>query len=130
MVRSTAVVEDNPEVSKLYSAVGARIRHLREQMLLTQEELSIRSDVRRNYIVQIERLGLNLSLKLLWQLAEALNVEVGDLFVNGEGRPDRAEVKLAIVREKISELRADTQKLAAGQAEVLKVVGGRPCLAH
>ncbi len=79
MAKTPSSDDEDPELSSLYSAVGARVRELRLANGITQEQLSERSGVSRRYIVQIERSGLNLTLELLHQLAKALGLKLQDL---------------------------------------------------
>ena len=79
MAKTPSSDDEDPELTSLYSAVGARIKELRVASGLTQEQLSDRSGVSRRYIVQIERMGLNLTLELLHQLAKALGLKLQDL---------------------------------------------------
>jgi transcriptional regulator with XRE-family HTH domain len=92
---------DGPAVEALCAAVGVRVRELRTRMGLSQVELSARSGIKRGYVYEIERLGVNLSLKLLFQLANALGVKVSDL-VSESGDTSRGKnVDLAVLREKV-----------------------------
>jgi transcriptional regulator with XRE-family HTH domain len=56
-------------------AVGVRIRQLREQKGLSQEELGHRAGVDRTYVSSCERGRRNLSLLTLYRIAAALEVE-------------------------------------------------------
>lgn len=96
---------DSPALRALENAVGKRIRELRQAKKMTQRELSALSEIRVTYINEIEVLGVNLSLKLLQQIAEALGVLPRDLL---PGPPDQTEtpnVTLAVVRRKVEGLR-------------------------
>ena len=79
MARTTSSDDEDPELAKLYASVGARVKEMRLALGITQEQLSDRSGVSRRYIVQIERIGLNLTLELLHQLAKALGIQIQDL---------------------------------------------------
>ena len=64
--------------------IGLRLRQLREEKRITQEELAERVGVARNSISRME-LGYNHpSIPLLEKLAENLGVEPGELFGAGE----------------------------------------------
>lgn len=61
-------------------ALGLSIKRLREQKGLTQESLAEKADIHTSYIGQIER-GLRYpSLKILFKIADALNVKITELF--------------------------------------------------
>ncbi len=57
------------------------IKEYRQQVGLTQEELSMRVNVRRETIVRLEAGRYNPSLKLAIDLSKELNVPIEKLFV-------------------------------------------------
>ncbi len=60
--------------------LGQNIKKLREENAWTQEELAERAELHISYIGQIER-GLRYpSLKVLFKIADALEVKISDLF--------------------------------------------------
>lgn len=59
---------------------GERIKHLRISVGMSQEELSFRSGLHRNYISDVERGRRNISLKALDKLAKGLGIALRDLF--------------------------------------------------
>lgn len=59
--------------------LGQRIRHLREQMELSQEVLSFRADLHRTYLSQLELGQRNPSYTTLLKLANALSINITDL---------------------------------------------------
>lgn len=74
-----------PEVSKEFQttpakALGRRIKQLRAQLGLTQEELAERCNIFRTYMSRIESGAANPTLTMLYTLADALEVRVPDLF--------------------------------------------------
>jgi len=60
--------------------LGLRIRELRKQKGLTQEQLGESSNVGAKYISQVEREGANVTLSLAENIATGLQVELKDLF--------------------------------------------------
>ena len=60
--------------------LGIRIRALREQAKISQEELGHLAKLHRTYIGAIERGERNPSVLSLKKIADALNVKLGDLF--------------------------------------------------
>jgi len=60
---------------------GERIRNLRQGLGISQEELANRAGLHRTYIGAIERGEKNLSLRNIEKLANALQIEIMDLFV-------------------------------------------------
>lgn len=59
---------------------GTRLREIRQEQLLTQEELAHRSSLNRTFIGDIERGEKNPTLKIMVTLAKALGVRVRDFF--------------------------------------------------
>ena len=60
---------------------GERVRELRTTKGLSQEELAFKSGVHRTYLGGIERGERNPSLKNIAAIAEALGVDISDLFL-------------------------------------------------
>ena len=59
---------------------GLRINELRLKAHISQEELSFRCGLSKNYISDVERGTRNISLKAISKLAYGLHVEIKDLF--------------------------------------------------
>ena len=70
--------------------MGKRIRELRRQKGLTQEELGERAGISYKYLGSIERGQENPSFKHLVRLAKALSVSMDELFRFSHLEPDRA----------------------------------------
>jgi transcriptional regulator with XRE-family HTH domain len=69
--------------------LGQNIKKLRERKALTQDELSERANIHISYIGQIER-GLRYpSLKILFRIADALEVKITDLFEGINAKKNR-----------------------------------------
>jgi transcriptional regulator with XRE-family HTH domain len=64
--------------------VGANIRALRIHRGLTQEELSLRSGVTRNILIDAEHGRRGLLYERLFDIAGALEVPVADLLKDGD----------------------------------------------
>jgi transcriptional regulator with XRE-family HTH domain len=62
------------------AALGRRIRTLREERGLTQEALAERAGLQRPVVGYLERGERDFGVSHLWDLAEALDVPVADLF--------------------------------------------------
>lgn len=61
-------------------ALGARLRELRLERGLSQEELAHIADLDRTYVSGVERGQRNIGLDNIHKLAAALGVPVSDLF--------------------------------------------------
>ncbi|OGH94280.1 MAG: transcriptional regulator [Candidatus Magasanikbacteria bacterium RIFOXYD2_FULL_41_14] len=59
---------------------GNRLRELRKQKSLSQEDLAFKSGLHRTYISDIERGSRNLSIKNIEKIAKALGLQPKALF--------------------------------------------------
>ena len=59
---------------------GDKIRNLRKEKKLSQEELADRAKLHRTYIGMIERAEKNITLSNIAKIAKALEVEMTELF--------------------------------------------------
>jgi len=60
--------------------LGMRIRYLRKQAKMSQLDLSLESDVNKNYISDLEKGRRNPSVLVLNKIAIALNIDLATLF--------------------------------------------------
>ena len=60
--------------------LGMRIRYLRKQLNMSQLDLSVESDVNRNYISDLEKGRRNPTILILNKIAIALNTDLSNLF--------------------------------------------------
>jgi len=66
--------------SEILKAFGDRVRQLRKQLDISQEELAHRADLHRTYIGMIERAEKNITLLNIEKIANALEVSIKDIF--------------------------------------------------
>lgn len=59
---------------------GERVREIRKEKGLSQEQLSFKADLHRTYIGMIERAEKNITLINIEKIANALEVGIKDLF--------------------------------------------------
>ena len=59
---------------------GEKVRKLRNEKNLSQEQLSFKADLHRTYIGMIERAEKNITLVNIEKIAKALDVAIKDLF--------------------------------------------------
>lgn len=59
---------------------GDKVRKIRKEKSLSQEELAHKADLHRTYIGMIERAEKNITLINIEKVAKALEVKVTDLF--------------------------------------------------
>ncbi len=58
---------------------GARLRQLRKERNVSQDELALRAQIDRSYMGRIERGQVNITLEKVFRLANALGCNVRDL---------------------------------------------------
>lgn len=66
------------EITKKF---GQRLKQLRIESQLSQEELSFRCQLSKNYISDVERGSRNISLKAIEKIANGLGVPMTELFI-------------------------------------------------
>lgn len=59
---------------------GDKVREIRKEKGLSQEELSFKADLHRTYIGMIERAEKNITLINIEKIANALEINIKDLF--------------------------------------------------
>jgi transcriptional regulator with XRE-family HTH domain len=59
---------------------GERVRELRKEKGLSQEELSFKTGLHRTYIGMIERAEKNITLTNIEKIAKALDIDIKNLF--------------------------------------------------
>lgn len=64
---------------KILVAFGDKVRKLRKEKGLSQEELSFKADLHRTYIGMIERAEKNITLTNIEKIAKALDVQPSEL---------------------------------------------------
>lgn len=64
----------------LPTAVGRRVRELRRQLKISQEELAARSGLHRNYVGSVERGERDIGISAVGQLAKALGTTLAGFF--------------------------------------------------
>lgn len=76
---------------KLFQQVGGRVRIYRKLAKLTQERLAEKADLSVHYLSRIETGGATPTLESLERIAQALGVQIGELFQFRQG--EEQEVK-------------------------------------
>ncbi|WP_200941600.1 helix-turn-helix domain-containing protein [Cellulomonas sp. Leaf395] len=71
-------------------AFGATLRHLRTEAGLSQENLGRAAGLERAYVGHLENGRRNLSLRTMWQLADALHVTPDQFFLASLNTPTGA----------------------------------------
>lgn len=66
--------------NELPQTVGRRVRSLRQQLGVSQEELAARAGLHRNYVGSVERGERDIGIVAVAKLATALGVSLADFF--------------------------------------------------
>lgn len=77
-------------------AIGRRIQEIRKERKITQGTLAERADLTTNYIGKIERGEAQPTLEALVAIAEALRVNVSNLFLYLDRSQSKDELKSTI----------------------------------
>lgn len=67
---------------KILISFGEKVRELRKEKEMSQEDLSFKAELHRTYIGMIERAEKNITLTNIEKIAKALNVSITKLFEN------------------------------------------------
>lgn len=65
---------------KILLKFGERVRQLRKEKGLSQEQLAFKAEVHRTYIGMIERAEKNITLVNIEKIANALEIDLKELF--------------------------------------------------
>lgn len=67
-------------MSDVVKRVGDRIRHIRKEKGLSQEQLAERAGLHNNYVGQVERGEKNLTIETLEKIVSGLDISLEELF--------------------------------------------------
>lgn len=70
---------NSPMADRLAKSIGQRIRALREEQGLSQEQLAAKCRVHRTYVGMVERAEKNISVAALAKFAKALRTSMSSL---------------------------------------------------
>ncbi len=74
---------------KITGIFGNKVKEIRQELGISQEELSFRAELHRTYISSIELGKRNVSLVNIEKLAKALECEITDLFTDKKNKNGR-----------------------------------------
>jgi DNA-binding XRE family transcriptional regulator len=81
MRRAFSFVHSSDQLDRFYGDLGKRIRELRQQQGLTQEDLAQKAQISRGYLAQIEAGQRRTSLHIVLNIATSLHVSVDELLI-------------------------------------------------
>lgn len=90
------------------AAIGERVRGMRARRGMTRKQLAQHSGVSERYLAQLEGAKANISIAVLWQIAEAMDVTPHDL-LPGDERPS---ITLNPLRQFIERLTPEQEQAA------------------
>jgi transcriptional regulator with XRE-family HTH domain len=76
--------------------LGQNIRRIRKESRLTQEDVSDKAHLNSSYFGRIERGEMNVTIETLMAIAQALNVDVSELFDSEASSVDVARLHAEI----------------------------------
>lgn len=79
-------METDKQLNEVLETIGKNIVSIRKAQNLTQEELAFTADIDRTYIGYIENGKQNVTVSVLCKLANALNINIKDLFEDDKPR--------------------------------------------
>ncbi|MEV7600929.1 helix-turn-helix transcriptional regulator [Kitasatospora sp. NPDC089797] len=80
MPNASAAAAADPDVAARLQAFGHRLRELRTTAGRTQTSLAAEAGIDRSFYANVEAGKNNISLEKVFSLADALQVDVGELF--------------------------------------------------
>src|SRR5262245_11393894 len=93
MARNQPLASADPvpaEAGQLLERLAERVRQLRSGRGMSRKALARHADVSERYLAELEAGRGNVSILLLWRIAQALGVPLGDLVDAGPERPAEA----------------------------------------
>jgi ribosome-binding protein aMBF1 (putative translation factor) len=78
------------DLPRILRRIGRRIGELRAERGRTQEQLAVELDVSANYLRQVEVGAKGVSLRVLCEFADALEVDVSELLLPARGTTTRS----------------------------------------
>lgn len=100
--------DESESITEYIDRIGERVRGMRAQRGITRKDLAKHSGISERYLAQVETGKANMSISMLWRIAEAMNVGMGDLLPGSQ----RTEIDLAPLRDFIGRLTREEQKEA------------------
>lgn len=116
-------------------ALGKKIRELRDEMGMSQAQLSVQAELSQGYLSQMENDEVqNPSAAVLFRLARALNIDPRALMqaagyselVNGEASASHGEYEVEVDPELLRFLAGISRESQAYLLRVLQSIGRRP----
>lgn len=91
--------------------LGERIRELRTQQSLSQEQLALRAEITTAYLGLIERNLKNPTVKVIEQLCNAFHITLADFFSTTTGSPESCDLLSAQIMAQLHNRTPKEKKL-------------------
>ena len=101
--------------------IGKRIRHLRAELRISQEQLALCAEITPAYLGQIERSEKNPTVRVIEKIADTFGMTLSELFEAAAPEAQAIRAEEVYVRQLVFELR---ELAPAEQRELLKLVRG------
>lgn len=107
-------------MSEILTAVGNRIRNIREERGWSQEELAHRADVNRTFLGELERGKKKASVETVEKIANALEISLSDFFKPIQTSSKyNGDTTLATLIERLNTVSVEDHKTMVGIFDVL-----------
>jgi len=99
--------QTSSDLEVLQSAIGVRVREARERAKLKQSELGVLIGSGQSHVFLIEQGSVNITLKTLLKLADALNVDLVDLLLDSGVKSKLADTVAMELTDLLQSAKAD-----------------------
>jgi XRE family aerobic/anaerobic benzoate catabolism transcriptional regulator len=97
-IKRSAEAQDDVDLERYISGIGDRIRAMRTSRGMIRKDLSRQSGVSERYIAQVETGKANISIAMLWKIAQSMGVRIPELFPDCDARSANAPLLLFLSR--------------------------------
>ena len=92
------------------TALGLRIRELRNERHMSQEELAFKAGISETHLGQIERALKNPTVDTVDKIAGALGVSITALFTDEQAKPDAGNPVISKINAHLMDMTEDQQR--------------------
>lgn len=107
--------------------LGKRIRELRKQQSISQEELGFKAGISAAHLGQIERALKNPTIETVDRIAAALGVSLGELFSEETVAPLKSQPTIAKIEAQLVGMSEDEQRIILRVIRAMKEFQDKDC---
>lgn len=107
--------------------LGKRIRELRKQQSISQEELGFKAGISAAHLGQIERALKNPTIETVDRIAAALGVSLGELFSEETVAPPKSQPTIAKIEAQLTGMSEDEQRIILRVIRAMKEFQDKEC---